>query len=359
MTRRTHAPRRALAAALALSLGACRDPSTSPAPGPVSESSVSWNSLPDHPPLLGSVQGDARDPSRGGALVVWGDNSAQQISDAPAGQHFSKIAPGGPRQGLVLGEDGSLRLWGSANVAGSVPPLPASVANGRYDDVALSLTYLLAIRNDHSVVAWGRFYSANGNGPSAAPPSGLEARDVAGGATHALAIQVDHTLRTWGSGLAASTPPAGKFSLVAARSSYSIALRRDGTLFGWGSLALAPDIFGKGKGWVSDGKGHFFVPNDQFVAIAAGNNHILALRADGTVAAWGKDVLGSTRAPAGIRFTAIAAGSGYSLGLDREGALHLWGDAGEGRGAVPAGRFVAIGAGARHAAALRFDGKSK
>jgi alpha-tubulin suppressor-like RCC1 family protein len=317
-------------------------------------------SVPDNPVPLARVQGDAHASKRGGRLVVWGDNSAQQLSAAPVRDDIRAIAVGGPKQGLAIRGDGSLVLWGGA---ANAPPIPDSVANRRYDDASLSLTFLLAIRNDHSVVAWGRFFSPDGNGPSAAPPSRLKARGVAGGSAHAVAIQLDHTLRTWGSGLAASAPPEGKFSQVGARTSYSIALRRDGTLFGWGAVPSAPTIFGEGNGWASDEEGHFFVPNDRFVAIAAGNSHILALRADGTVAGWGRNLPGAeccaTQAPAGIRFTAIAAGLDYSIGLDRDGAIHLWGDAREGRSAVPTGRFVSIGAGARHAAALRFDGTSK
>jgi alpha-tubulin suppressor-like RCC1 family protein len=101
------------------------------------------------------------------------------------------------------------------------------------------------------------------------------------------------------------------------------------------------------------------VPNDRFVSVAAGNNHFLAMRADGSVAGWGLDVLGSTHAPSGVRFTAIAAGVGYSIGIDDHGTIKQWGDPAGGIGSVPTGRFVAIGAGARHAAALRYEGKVK
>jgi hypothetical protein len=288
----------------------------------------------------------------GGPLVVWGDDSEGQIADAPAGERFGAIATGGAKQGLVIGEDGSLRLWGSASVAQSVPPLPAAVAAGPYVRAHLALTHLLAIRPDGSLLAWGPFYSG-GPGPSAAPPAGLLARDAAAGAAHAVAVAMDGTLATWGAGPAAASPPAGRFTAVAARTTYSIALRKDGTLFGWGAVPTAPGAFDAQHGWVSDGAGHFSVPGEHFVALAAGNSHLLALRANGSVAGWGRDVLGSTLAPGGIHFTAVAAGNGFSIGLDLHGALHHWGDPANGLAAVPAGRFVAIGAGARHAAALR------
>jgi hypothetical protein len=336
---------RAYSLVLSVLLVACTGDAVAPRPAAVA----------DGPKPLPSVQGDANGPEGAGRLVVWGDNSAQQISAAPVGEEMRALAAGGPRQGLAIRADGSLVLWGGS---GNVPPLPGSVANGRYDSAVLALTYLLAVRNDHSVEPWGSFVG----GGSAAPPTRLKARAVAGGASFGIAIQVDHTLETWGPGAAGRTRPAGKFIAVAGRSANVIALRRDGTLFGWGAPpAAAPDIFT--TGWVRDGAGHFLVPNDRFVAIAAGNNHILALRADGTVAGWGRDLPGAeccaTKAPAGVRFTAIAAGSDYSIGLDPDGAIHLWGDGREGRSAVPTGRLAAIAAAARHAAALRLDGKSK
>jgi alpha-tubulin suppressor-like RCC1 family protein len=52
------------------------------------------------------------------------------------------------------------------------------------------------------------------------------------------------------------------------------------------------------------------------VAIAAGNNHDLALKSDGTVVAWGSNYAGQTNTPPGLTgVTAIAAGGSHSLAL--------------------------------------------
>ena len=59
--------------------------------------------------------------------------------------------------------------------------------------------------------------------------------------------------------------------------------------------------------------------------IAAGDNHSVGLRLDGTVECWGANDEGQTDAPAG-RFVAIAAGYGHSLALRPDGVVLGWGD---------------------------------
>jgi hypothetical protein len=52
------------------------------------------------------------------------------------------------------------------------------------------------------------------------------------------------------------------------------------------------------------------------VAIAAGNEHNLALKADGTIVAWGNNDSWQTKAPASLtEMSAIAAGGYHSLAL--------------------------------------------
>ena len=48
-----------------------------------------------------------------------------------------------------------------------------------------------------------------------------------------------------------------------------------------------------------------------FVAIAAGDDHSLALKSDGSLAAWGQNCCGQTDVPAGHDFVAIDAGGYY------------------------------------------------
>ena len=74
------------------------------------------------------------------------------------------------------------------------------------------------------------------------------------------------------------------------------------------------------------------------VAIAGGQEHSLALRADGTVAAWGWNSYGQTTIPAGLtNVVAIAAGYNHSLALRADGAVVAWGRNYYGQTNIPAG----------------------
>ena len=61
-------------------------------------------------------------------------------------------------------------------------------------------------------------------------------------------------------------------------------------------------------------------------AIAAGRDHALALRKDGTVVGWGSDTMGQTDIPTGLSgVTAISAGQWFSLALKSNGTVVGWG----------------------------------
>jgi alpha-tubulin suppressor-like RCC1 family protein len=117
------------------------------------------------------------------------------------------------------------------------------------------------------------------------------------------------------------------------------------------------------------------------VAIAA-KDHVLALRCDGTVVAWGDNSTGAATVPDGLsNVTAVAVGGecmfglthGVSLALKNDGTVVAWG-AGLSSGAYPsygeaiipaglsnvvaiaAGGFFSLAAGDAHSLALKGDG---
>ena len=111
------------------------------------------------------------------------------------------------------------------------------------------------------------------------------------------------------------------------------------------------------------------------MAIAAGgcwfnvDGHNLALKADGTVVAWGYNNSGQTNVPAGLSgVVAVAAGGWHSLALKSNGTVVAWGAGGvnlgcsswgaNGQSIVPVGlsNVVAIAAGDFHSLALKNDG---
>ena len=106
--------------------------------------------------------------------------------------------------------------------------------------------------------------------------------------------------------------PAGLSNVVAVagRNYNGLALRDDGTVAAWGYNPL-------GLNDAPDGLSNV-------VVIACGYVYNLALRENGTVAAWGA---GDTNTPAGLsNVVAVACGYDHSLALRQDGTVTAWGD---------------------------------
>ncbi|MGA1392464.1 MAG: hypothetical protein ACO38W_04835, partial [Phycisphaerales bacterium] len=95
---------------------------------------------------------------------------------------------------------------------------------------------------------------------------------------------------------------------------FAVALRADGSLFAWGDPI-------HGQTGVPTGTG--------FAEIATGSNHGIARRNDGTLVGWGRNQLGQRTVPSGT-FTRIAAADDHSLGIRSNGTLAAWGDPSDG-----------------------------
>ncbi|WP_406426857.1 immunoglobulin domain-containing protein [Streptomyces sp. NBC_01589] len=125
---------------------------------------------------------------------------------------------------------------------------------------------------------------------------------------------------------------------------------------------------GRVAAWGYNGSGQTDVPasldGKTVTAIAAGQQHSLALTSEGKVTAWGNNDSGRTDVPAslaGETVTAIAATGQHSLALTSEGKVAAWGLNFGGQTDVPASldgeTVTAIAAGWRHSLALTSDGK--
>ncbi len=197
---------------------------------------------------------------------------------------------------------------------------------------------------------------------------------VAGGA-HGAGLRTDGTLWTWGAngagqlgvaGLPSQTLPlpveqASRFRAVAAGERLTVALRDDGRVLSFGSLT----------GLLS--------ADDDFVAVAAGGAHVLALKRDGTLFGAGANESGQlgdgttmrrdtlTRVSA-ERFIAIAAGGRHSLAVRADNTLWAFGANDDGQLGVaqanalvpvqvdPTTTWRTVAAGAAHSLGIRTDG---
>ncbi|WP_028065677.1 HYR domain-containing protein [Solirubrobacter soli] len=146
------------------------------------------------------------------------------------------------------------------------------------------------------------------------------------------------TLVAWGGTPSAmSAVPAGDdYVAVAAGRMHAVALKRDGSLAAWGFTPTA-------------------VPaGNDFTAVAAGEDTSVALKRDGSVVTWGNPM---AVAPAGSDYTAIATNGANIVALKRDGSLVATGWNGWNMTEVPAGNdFVAVSVELRHGVALRRDG---
>ena len=111
---------------------------------------------------------------------------------------------------------------------------------------------------------------------------------------------------------------------VKAHTGHAIHLRRDGVVMGTGGNRYGP-LSSHGLGDKADRWGPIF---SAAVAIATGSRHSLALRADGSLWAWGE---GYAVEPLRLRgnITAVAAGDTATVALSADGALWQW-DGGRG-----------------------------
>ena len=120
--------------------------------------------------------------------------------------------------------------------------------------------------------------------------------------------------------------------------------------------------------WGGDSTGNDKVPPGltNVVAIACGHGHSLALKADGTVVAWGGEGspysgYSQTRVPPGLsNVIAIAGGFALSLAIKSDGTVVAWGEFMDHTPIkVPSGlrNVIAVAAGDNHAMALKADGR--
>jgi uncharacterized repeat protein (TIGR01451 family) len=268
-----------------------------------------------------------------GTVRTWGDNERSQLGD-----------------GLI----------GNALAPESVLGLTDVVA------VAGGPFFSLGLKSDGSVFAWG-FDQAGELGVADAsfpathplpvpvvgfgPGSGVIA--ISAGDHHSVALKADGSVWTWGgnelgelgianilrSNVPVQIPSLGPGSGVIAISAghlHTLAIKADGTVLAWG---FSPNL-GVGKG--NTPVGTIVTVTSDALAIAAGSDHSLVLRADGAVVGWGDDgdgqvgdgstgtavffPIGVAGLGSGSGVIAIAAGETHSLALKSDGSVLAWGD---------------------------------
>jgi hypothetical protein len=161
-------------------------------------------------------------------------------------------------------------------------------------------------------------------------------------------------IQNWGSYLAGlPTVPAGLTNLsgIACGHRHALAIRNDGTVAAWSCATVGIDF---GETVVPEGLSNV-------VAVAGASFYSLALKEDGSVVAWGKfNSSASASPPATLsNVIAISAGDRFGVALRADGTLKAWGTDTAGTNVPPsATNVVAISCGSFHALALKADGSA-
>jgi len=112
---------------------------------------------------------------------------------------------------------------------------------------------------------------------------------------------------------------AGQVSAVKAHTGHAIMLKRDGTVMGTGGNIYGP----LGRHGIGDKATRWGALFSGAAAIATGSSHSLAIRADGSLWAWGRDMgLDPKKLMDGV--TAAAADRSGSIALTGDGTLWQW-----------------------------------
>jgi alpha-tubulin suppressor-like RCC1 family protein len=212
----------------------------------------------------------------------------------------------------------------AATVTGAPVPTLQWMRNGRAIPGATDAAYGITNAESKIHTGWYQLRAANQYGI------------VASSAMHVI-VSGPTQVVAWGQNDQGQTSvPAGLVNVVAVSRTWSgsLALRADGTVVAWGAAPKPPDGL------------------TEVVALAGGWSHALALKADGKVVAWGS----VTSVPSGTEdIVSIAAGgNSQCLALRRDGRVLSW-------GAMPAlpseiVDVVGIAAGDRQVAVVKTDG---
>ncbi len=214
------------------------------------------------------------------------------------------------------------------------------------NNIALGGSDPVVINSDGTVTAVTNY------GGVPLPPGLSGVVSVASGNGFSLALKGDGTVVGWGddsNGVVTGAAALTNVTAISAGSGtgqgFGLALKSDGTVVGWGDNSLGQTNIPSGL--------------NNVVAISAGYGFGLALKSDGTVVGWGDDSNGVvTGASALSNVTAISAGGAFGLALKSDGTVVGWGDDSNGvvTGASTLSNVKAISAGVSFGLALKNDG---
>jgi len=295
-----------------------------------------------------------------GGLWSWGTGALGDArtggSSTPAqiGSGYVSIAAG-QSHAVGLKSDGTVWTWGS-NSSGQLGDgtqtartTPRAIGGG-FIAVASGQFHSFAIKSDGSLYAWGDNSSGQlGDGTTTTRllPTfiGTGFTSVAGGDFHSVGVKSGGTLWAWGlnnngalgQGKVSTvqrTPMqidiAPGFATVSAGAGFSMGVKTDGTLYGWGS-----NQYGQLGDGTSTAQLTPKLITSLVSSVAAGYNHTLLVKTDGSLWATGLNAQGqlgdggNTSSPSfkrvGVGYTLAVPSYAHSLTIRSDSSMWSWG----------------------------------
>jgi alpha-tubulin suppressor-like RCC1 family protein len=312
-------------------------------------------------------------------VVAWGRNASGELGlGEKTGPTTCPTVPATPCAKTpiaVKNSSGTGTLTGAAAVDGSAPACTTSCTS--------HAGHSMALLTNGIVLGWGHGNSGQvGDGVALPIPAGTDhdvllphqvvglgagsgVGAIAAGASHSLALKTNGAVLAWGndqsgqlgtggalpgtdkstpqsvSGLGAST--TDPVVAIGAGDSFSVALKKDGSVWTWGNNASGE--LGNGTLGTDSSLPHQVntlgpSTTNPVTAISAGSAFVVALKKNGAVVAWGKNASGElgnnsttdslnpvsvSGLGAGSGVSSLATGSAHVLALRSNGTLLAWG----------------------------------
>lgn len=271
-----------------------------------------------------------------GSLISFGATDAYGVWDVPSGDNYLKVVPGA-RTAIALKDDGQIAVWGS-NQYGEVSNAPSG---SDFVDIGGGAFFKAALRASGELVLWGRNdtstnYIANLSG------SETSVAAIAAGVSNGCVyfVRQDGTAGALGANNnSAGIPPAGGgFVRAFAGNDWCVFVREDGTV---GRSAQSTSTYATLRADIDA------LPASVVDGISTYQTWGLVRLADGTVVHIGTPQGGSDAIPAGLA-TVLSVGTAREVGyaLKADGTLVAWGSDANGLiSSVPSVSFIAAPAG--------------
>ena len=300
-------------------------------------SNINWLKLPSNSSSQSSSMLAIKSD---GTLWSWGRNNYGQLGDntladrSTPRQEFTSstnwVQVSAGAHSAAIKSDGSLWCWGlnsygqlGDNTAGntaykSTPRQISAGANGitGWKQVDCGGFHTIALRNDGTLWAWGR----NSQGQvgdnttiTRSSPRQISAgatgitgwKQISGGTFFSAAIRTNNTLWVWGDNFygnlgdntnISKSLPVQEFTAgtnwkqVSCNNWTTTAIKNDGTLWSWGLNSYGQ--LGDNSTITKSSPRQEFTASNNWKQVSAGDNHILALKSNGTLWGWGQNTNG-------------------------------------------------------------------